>query len=121
MAEGGEDWGAAYGFVPSKRAAGLVFFSGVVGMDAEGSVPSDPQAQFRLAFGALDDALRAEGLTKDRLVDLVSFHADYPDTVEIFAKAKSEYLDGVLTCWTAIGAKLGTPEMLVEIRAVAEA
>lgn len=121
MAESMEDWAAAFSFAPSKRAGGLVFFSGVLGMDQEGVVPADPETQFRLAFAALDAALAAEGLTKDKLVEIVSYHANYPQNIEEFAKAKKEYLGELRTCWTAVGVTLSKPEMLVEIRAVAEA
>ena len=121
MAETADDWAANYGYVPAKRAGGLVFISGVVGMDENGAVPTDPVEQFRLAFAALDGVLQAEGLTKDKLIDLMSFHANYPDKSEEFIQVKKEYLGDLRTAWTAVGATLATPEMLVEIRAVAEA
>lgn len=121
MAENMDDWATSYGFIPAKRAGGLVFFSGVVGMNEDGSVPEDPKTQFELAFAALDAVLDAEGLSKSKLVDLVSFHADYPNNVETFIAAKKDYLGEITTTWTAVGATLGSPETLVEVRAIAEA
>jgi enamine deaminase RidA (YjgF/YER057c/UK114 family) len=46
----------------------------------------------------------------------------YPQFMDAFMKAKTEFLRGNKPAWTAIGAAaLGTPETLVEIKAVAKA
>lgn len=113
---------AAYGYSEAKKACGLIFLSGQVGGDHEGNVPSDPATQFKLAFAALGRVLAAEGRTPADLVELSSFHTDYPNHMEQFMQAKAEFLGGALPSWTAIGvASLGTPDTLVEIKAIATA
>lgn len=117
-----KEMAAQYGFALAVRASGLVFFSGVVGYDENGRAPTDPEAQYRLAFSALREVLASEGCKPDDLVELSTFHVDYPKYGEIFAKVKAEFLGGATPSWTAIGAcALGTPETLVEIKAIARA
>jgi enamine deaminase RidA (YjgF/YER057c/UK114 family) len=112
----------AYGFSQSVRAGGLVFFSGQVGMEPSGSVPEDPEAQYRLAFAALRGALAAEGLTPAHLVELLTFHTSFPGHMDVFMKVKADFLNGTRPTWTAIGvAALATPGTLVEIKATARA
>lgn len=114
------DMYAAYGFSPHVAAGGLVFFSGVLGVGPDGQVPADPRQQYDLAFAALDAVLANAGVRKDQLVDLQTFHVRYPENMDAFMAAKSAYLGHIRPAWTAIGiATLGTPESLVEIRAVA--
>lgn len=115
-----DEFAAAYGYVSAIKAGGLVFFSGQVGADSSGNIPADPETQYRLAFAALEQALAAEGCSKTDLVELMTFHTDYPAHMDKFMAAKKEFLGPVLTTWTAVGvAALGTPETLVEIKATA--
>lgn len=115
-----EDFAEAYGFLPAVKVDNLVFFSGVVGMREDGSMPTDPEEQYRLAFAALAQALKGQGLTTENLVDLLTFHVHFPNHMEAFMAAKAEFLGKAKTAWTAIGAAaLGTPETLVEVKATA--
>ena len=116
------EFAAAYGYANAVHAAGLVFFSGQIGMNPDGSTPTDPAEQYALAFAALGKALAAEGCTPNDLVELVSFHTHYPAHIDLFAQAKAAFLGTALPTWTAIGAAaLGTPDTLVEIKATARA
>lgn len=111
-----------YNFATSAEAGGLVFLSGVVGSEADGTPPAEPARQFSLAFEALDSALAQAGRSRTDLVDLLTFHVGYPEHMEAFIAAKNTYLGSLKTCWTAIGvAAVATPGTLVEIRAVARA
>ena len=47
-----------FGFSPAVRAGDLLFISGQVGLEPDGTVPKDPERQFTLAFAALDKVLR---------------------------------------------------------------
>lgn len=115
-----EEFAEAYGFLPAVRVDNLAFFSGVIGMKEDGSVPTDPEEQYRLVFASLAEALKNQGLTKENLVDLVTFHAQYPTHMDVFMATKAEFLGNTRTAWTAIGAAaLGTPETLVEVKATA--
>jgi enamine deaminase RidA (YjgF/YER057c/UK114 family) len=111
---------AMYGFSPAVRAGGLLFCSGYFGSEPDGTVPTDPERQYRLAFAGLGGVLKAEGCRPADLVELVTYHTSYPSHMDVFMQVKAEFLGGARPAWTAIGvAALGTPETLVEIRAVA--
>lgn len=115
-----DELASAYGFSAAMRAGELLFCAGQVGFDHDGTVPTDPERQYRLAFAALGEVLKANGCGPADLVDLITFHKDYPAHMDIFMKLRSEFLDGATPPWTAIGvAALGTPETLVELKAVA--
>ena len=115
-----EDYAANYGFSVSRRAGQLIFFSGQVGTGPTGEVPSNPAEQYSLAFEALRLALSTEGCIPADLVELLTFHVDYPQHMEDFVAAKAKFLGNARPTWTAIGvANLGAPGTLVEIKAVA--
>jgi len=114
--ESAESWG----FSEAKAGGGLLFCSGQIGVEADGSVSSDAARQFELAFGALGDVLARHGSTAAEIVDLTTFHVGYPNNMEAFMAAKTAFLNGASCCWTAIGvAALGYPGSLVEIKAIA--
>lgn len=114
------DMGESYGYRAAVAAKGLLFCSGQIGLEADGTVPETAARQFALAFAALAETLKQNGCTPDDIVDLTSFHVGYPDHMEEFMAAKSDFLAGASCCWTAIGAAgLGYPGSLVEIKAIA--
>lgn len=102
------------------RANELIFCSGTIGLEADGSVPSDPERQFALAFQALKETLGEFGCTADHVIDLTTFHVDFPHNMDQFSLALQTFLGRRRTAWTAIGvAALGYPGSIVEIKAVA--
>ncbi len=110
----------AAGFSPSVRAGDLIFCSGQVGRDPEGNMPADPERQYLLAFTALEEVLANAGCLPADIVELSSYHTSYPEHMEAFMRVKAEFLQGALPAWTAVGvASLGTPDTLVEVKAVA--
>ena len=114
------DW-SEYGFLPAVRSNGLLFCSGQVGLESDGSVPTDPARQYELAFAALDRVLKAEGCSAADVVEITSFHTNYPSNMEAFMKAKFKFQGKTLPAWTAVGvAALGYPDSLVEIKAIAK-
>lgn len=109
-----------FGFSPAVRAGDLLFVSGQVGLEPDGTVPKNPERQFTLAFAALDKVLREAGCTANDIVELMSFHTNYPAQMDIFLKAKAAFQGRALPAWTAVGvAALGYPDTLVEIKAIA--
>lgn len=115
-----EEQAAAYGFSLAVASNGLLFCSGQIGSNADGSVPEDPQQQFELAFNALGKVLASHGLDASDIVDLTTFHVDYPAHMEEFFQAKGAFLGSARPAWTAIGVPaLGHPQSLVELKAVA--
>lgn len=114
------DMGESYGYCEAQAANGLLYCSGQIGLEADGSVPETASRQFALAFAGLAETLKQNGCRPADVVDLMSFHVDYPQHMEEFSVAKSAFLAGASCCWTAIGAaSLGYPGSLVEIKAIA--
>jgi enamine deaminase RidA (YjgF/YER057c/UK114 family) len=112
---------ADYGYADARRSGKLLFISGQIGMGADGTVPKTPAEQFRLAFAALGEVLKSNGLAPKDIVDLCTYHTGLSDDMETFVVAKKEFLGEALTAWTAIGVQaLAVPGALVEIRAIAE-
>lgn len=114
------DWAEQFKYSDHIRAGDLVFFSGQVGLDETGNSPTDPEVQYRLAFESLARLLAEAGCTPEDLVDLMSYHTEYPEHMDQFMAAKAEFQGAARPAWTAVGvAKLGLPETLVEIKATA--
>lgn len=115
------NWNEQYKYSDYKRAGDLVFFSGQVGQDESGKTPTDPAEQYRLTFEALAKVLKDAGCTPEDLVDLMSYHTGYPGHLAEFMAAKATFQGEARPTWTAVGVdKLGTPETLVEIKAIAQ-
>ena len=107
-------------FSAARKVGDLLFCSGQIGLEADGTVPADPARQFELAFAALADVLSQNGCSPADIVDLTTFHVDYPAHMEVFMAQKARFLAGAKPCWTAVGiAKLGYPASLVEVKAIA--
>ena len=114
-----EDLADLYGYAPYVQVGDLIIFSGVVAGEGD---DGSPETHYRLAFEALDEVLKQAGRTRGDIVDLTTFHANYPEGMMEFMTAKKAYLGDVSTAWTAVGvAALGTPETRVEIKAMARA
>ena len=110
----------SYGFSETRMAGGLLFCSGQIGVEADGTVPADASRQFALAFGTVADVLARHGATVADIADLTTFHVGYPDHMDAFMAAKAAFMNGTNCCWTAIGvAALGYPGSLVEIKTIA--
>lgn len=113
---------ADFGYSQAIRAEGLLFCAGQIGIELDGSVPEDPARQYALAFAALKEVLASEGCRPADIVDLTTFHRNFPDHMDEFIKTKAEFLGDARPAWTAIGvAALGHAATLVEIKAVARA
>lgn len=114
------DWRERFEYSDALRAGDLVFCSGQVGFDEHGRAPADPAEQYRLAFAALRGVLDEAGCVPEDVVDLTSFHVDYPQHMAEFIGAKTDFHGEARPAWTAVGVeRLGTPDTLVEVKAVA--
>lgn len=109
-----------YGYCEARVAGTQLFCSGQIGLELDGSVPADPGRQYELAFAALKQVLGKHGLTEADVVDLTTFHTQYPSHMDVFMMKKAEFLGASKCCWTAIGVTaVGYPGTLVEIKAIA--
>lgn len=116
----GADQEEALGFSNSVQSGDLLFCSGQIGHDAEGHIPAEPARQFAQVFENIRAVLAANGLTPADIVDMQSFHVNYPDHMAEFVAEKGRFLAGTRPAWTAIGAaSLGMPEILTEVKVIA--
>ncbi|NKT45557.1 RidA family protein [Rhodococcus hoagii] len=114
------NWEEEYGYSNAVRSGDLLFCSGQVGLEADGSVPADPERQYDLAFATLAKLLAEHGARPSDLVELTSFHVDFPQHMTEFMAAKACFQNGARPAWTAVGVTaLGMPGILVEVKATA--
>ena len=108
-------------FSPAIKAGDTIYCSGTIGRESDGTIPSDPERQFVLAFEALGEVLRAAGADFSDIVEITSFHTDHPATLRLFASVRDRYCRAPWPAWTAIGVSaLGTaPGTLFEVKATA--
>ena len=114
-----------YGLAEAVRAGGLLFIAGQTGMDASQQIVAGGLgAQAAQAFRNVAAVLEAAGGRPENLVSMTWFMVEGPrsfmeDALEITA-ARNEVFPGMVTGQTAVRvAGLLTPEMLIEIQAVA--
>lgn len=114
------EWADVLRYSDVSRAGDLLFVSGQVGLDDNDQPQTDPTAQYRAAFESLRKALATVGARPEDVVDLMSYHTNYPNHVQEFIAAKNEFQGDGRPSWTAVGvANLALPDTLVEIKAVA--
>lgn len=105
---------------PAFRVGDTLYVSGVIGRGAQGHVPEDVRAEYAAVFDGLAKAVAAAGPELADLVEMTSFHTDFPDTVGPFMKAMSEALTTTLPAWAAIGCTtLAAQGARVEVKATA--
>lgn len=105
---------------PGLSAGGFVFLTGVTGADADGVMPEDPEAQFRLVFEKMGAVLGEAGLGLDALVEMTSHHVGLRDHFALFDRVRLKHLAEPWPAWTAVEvAGLRREGALVEVRAVA--
>jgi len=115
-----KNWEEEYGYSDAVRSGDLLFCSGQVGLEADGSAPSDPERQYDLAFATLGRLLAEHGAGPSDLVELTSFHVDFPRHMTEFMAAKARFQNGARPAWTAVGVTaLGMPGIVVEVKATA--
>lgn len=112
---------ARYEYSPAVvvERAGLVFISGMVGWDAEGTIPGDVEAQARQAFRNLADVLGRAGLGFGDVVmetEYVTDVAHYP----VIGRVRREFFGASRPAATLVEVKgLFRPELVFEIQAIA--
>jgi enamine deaminase RidA (YjgF/YER057c/UK114 family) len=106
-------------FAEANRVGRTIWISGQRGFDERDQIARDPVIQARVAFRQLERILRESGATMDDIVCLTSYHTDMAH-VESFRAVKDEFIRAPYPAWTVLGvAALASPDMLVEISAVA--
>jgi enamine deaminase RidA (YjgF/YER057c/UK114 family) len=97
-----------------------IFLTGMTGSSADGTMPDDPDTQFRQAFQKIAAVLREAGLGFDAVVEMTSYHINLRDHFDRFCAVRSEYVLTPYPAWTAVGVtELHREGALVEVRVVA--
>ena len=109
-----------FGYAAAVKANGMLYVSGQIGLNPDGSLPDDDQTQFVNAFDRLDAILKTAGIGFTDVVDLVSYHVGIHEHFADFVAVKGRYIPEPFPAWTAIGvAALARPGLVIEIKAVA--
>jgi enamine deaminase RidA (YjgF/YER057c/UK114 family) len=105
---------------PGIVSGGHVFLTGMTGSLPDGTMPDDPDAQFRQAFRKMGAVLAEAGLGFEAMVEMTSYHIGLRDHFDLFCRVRAEFLAPPYPAWTAVGvAELHRPGALVEIRVIA--
>lgn len=94
--------------------------SGVVGSNPDGSLPEDPETQFRQAFEQIGEVLREAGATFEDITEITTFHIELSKHIGGFVRVKDQFVKEPYPAWTAVGTpELALPGALVEVRVTA--
>lgn len=92
----------------------------MTGSGPDGSMPSDPSAQFHAAFHKLEAVLAAGGLGFSDVVDMTSYHINIREHFAAFEQVQAHYVQAPFPAWTAVGvAELRRAGALVEVKVIA--
>jgi len=106
-------------FSQAVRVGNTLWVSGQVGINENGVMGEDIEAQARMAFQNLKRVLTEAGGSMDDVVELVTYHRSMAD-IRGFAKVKSEFITHDYPAWTAVGVtELLLPNLMVEMKATA--
>ncbi|HEX7095224.1 MAG TPA: RidA family protein [Acidimicrobiales bacterium] len=102
------------------RVGDLVFVSGQVALDAEGSLvgAGDAEAQAEQCFANLERVLSHAGCGLRDVVKLTCYLASL-DAFDGYSKVKARIFDGIPPASTAVRAELLDDRFLMEVEAVA--
>jgi 2-iminobutanoate/2-iminopropanoate deaminase len=103
-----------------RRAAGLVFLSGEVPFDADGSVPEGISAQTDLVLDRIANTLASVNLTLDDVVSSTVYLVD-PADFSAFNAAYARRFNAPLPVRATVVAALMVPHARIEISVIAAA
>jgi enamine deaminase RidA (YjgF/YER057c/UK114 family) len=105
---------------PGVRSGDHLFLTGMTGSGHDGTMPDDPEQQFRQAFDKISAVLREAGVGFGAVVEMTSYHIGLRDHFDLFATVRQDYVVPPYPAWTAVEvAGLRRPGALVEIRVIA--
>ncbi|UUV04820.1 RidA family protein [Ruegeria sp. YS9] len=105
---------------PGVISGGHVFLTGMTGSAADGSMPYDPELQFRNAFSKIAEVLKEANQGLETVVEMTTYHVDMRKHFDLFDRVRLEVLPAPYPAWTAVEvAGLRREGALVEIRAIA--
>ena len=100
-------------------AARLLYVSGQVGVELDGTIPDNEKLQHELAWRNVLAILRSQGLSAHDLVDC-HVYITRPGSVGIYREVRDRMLDGARPAATLlVVAGLADPRLVVEVSVVA--
>ena len=112
--------------VPLKLSPGIIshghlFLTGLTGSGTDGSMPADPETQFRAAFDKIAGLLAAAGTDFGAVVEMTTYHLDIARHFPAFETVHADYVREPYPAWTAVEVSgLRREGALVEIRVIAQ-
>ncbi len=104
-------------FAPAVVDGRTLRCSGVIGTNADGSVPDDPKTQFTRAFEQIAELLKEAGASLEDITEITTFHVDLSKHIGAFVRVKDQFVKEPFPAWTAVGTpELALPGGLVEVR-----
>jgi enamine deaminase RidA (YjgF/YER057c/UK114 family) len=101
------------------KAGDFIWLSGMVGVETDGSIPTETSAQFDIALRTIDNCLRHAGGLPDQIIKVQVFMTDIKERA-IINPSRIEYFGENKPSSTLIEVSaLVDPRMKVEIEAVA--
>lgn len=102
------------------RAGDLIFLAGQIGFDDDGNVVAgDIEAQATQCFRNIERELKVFGATLEDLVEVTAFVA-HPFDLDAYVRVRTGEFSSVNPpATTTVVATLGSPNWLVEVKAVA--
>ncbi len=94
--------------------ARILHISGQVGISPAGDLPEDPEMQHELAWQNVFAVLRAAGMDKADIVDVLAMVSDH-DQVAVYRGIRDKMLEGHVCASTMLVCGLASPEWKVEI------
>jgi len=86
------------------QSGDLLFISGQVGSNIDGTPEPDYERQVQLAFDNLNKVLKAAGCTFQDVLDVTSFHTNPAEQFETFMTVRERNIgEAPYPAWTAIG------------------
>lgn len=111
-----------FGYSPAVRAGDFLYVAGQIGLNPDGSMPANDEAQIVNALDRLKIVLEEAGASLDDIVELVSYHVGLQNHLGKFVEIKSRYIREPYPTWTILEiAGLARPGLVIEITAVAYA
>lgn len=105
---------------PGVVSGNHLFLTGVTGSLADGSMPQNPEAQFRSVFDKIKAVLQVEDLSLAAIVEMTSYHVGLRDHFDLFNAIREDYVQPPYPAWTAVEvAGLRREGAIVEIRVIA--
>ena len=93
-----------HGYSAAIRSGDLLFVSGQVGSQLDGTAEPDFEHQVELAFENLKATLAAAGCTFEDIVDVTTFHTDPEQQFETIMEVKQKIFSSPpYPNWTAVG------------------